>query len=131
MTQFSIVKNKHSFTLVELLIVIGILAILTAAVVLVLNPAELLRQSRDSTRISDMASLSDALKLLQTQSEGIFTSSVASTVYVSLPDTSSTCGSLGLPSLPTGYTYHCVPSASSTLINGQGWLPIDFTSSSI
>jgi prepilin-type N-terminal cleavage/methylation domain-containing protein len=37
---YCFLKKQNSFTLVELLIVIGILAILTAAVVIVLNPAE-------------------------------------------------------------------------------------------
>ncbi|MFA7202022.1 MAG: type II secretion system protein, partial [Candidatus Paceibacterota bacterium] len=45
------IRSKSSFTLIELLIVIGILAILTAAVVLVLNPTELLKQGRDSKRM--------------------------------------------------------------------------------
>ncbi|MFA7202011.1 MAG: type II secretion system protein, partial [Candidatus Paceibacterota bacterium] len=51
-------RQVSSFTLIELLIVIGILAILTAAVVIVLNPTELLKQGRDSTRMTDLASLS-------------------------------------------------------------------------
>ncbi|MDD4819148.1 MAG: prepilin-type N-terminal cleavage/methylation domain-containing protein, partial [Candidatus Colwellbacteria bacterium] len=39
-------NKKTAFTLVELLIVIAILAVLAAAVVIVLNPAELLAQAR-------------------------------------------------------------------------------------
>ena len=54
---------KKGFTLIELLVVIAILAILAAVVVLVLNPAELLRQGRDSARISDMSSLNSAIAL--------------------------------------------------------------------
>ena len=48
---------KKGFTLIELLIVIAILAVLGVTVTLVLNPAELLRQGRDSTRISDLSSI--------------------------------------------------------------------------
>jgi len=55
--------QKKGFTLLELLIVIGILAILATAAVLVLNPAELLRQARDSTRASDLAGLNSTLGL--------------------------------------------------------------------
>ncbi len=54
---------KKGFTLIELLIVIGVLAILSVAVVLTLNPAELLRQARDSTRLSDLATIKSALAL--------------------------------------------------------------------
>ena len=58
--------NKHKqkgFTLIELLIVIAIIAILAVVVVLTLNPAELLRQARDSNRISDFATIKSALAL--------------------------------------------------------------------
>lgn len=51
------------FTLIELLVVIAILAVLATAVVLILNPAELIRQGRDSTRLSDLGSLNSALAL--------------------------------------------------------------------
>ena len=40
--------NEESFTFIELLIVISILAILAVVVVLVLNPTELLKQTRVS-----------------------------------------------------------------------------------
>ena len=55
--------QKKGFTLIELLIVIGILAILIAAVVVVLNPAQLLKQARDSQRMSDVGSLESAINL--------------------------------------------------------------------
>ncbi len=55
-------KTK-GFTLIELLVVIAILAVLATAVVLILNPAELIRQGRDSTRLSDLDSLNTALAL--------------------------------------------------------------------
>ncbi|MCX6736947.1 MAG: type II secretion system protein [Candidatus Parcubacteria bacterium] len=52
---------KKGFTLLELLIVIGILAILSAVTILVINPAELLRKSRDTQRISDLGSINSAI----------------------------------------------------------------------
>ncbi|MCL4400352.1 type II secretion system GspH family protein, partial [Patescibacteria group bacterium] len=42
--------GKEAFTLIELLVVIAILGVLGTAVVLVLNPSELIKQGRDSTR---------------------------------------------------------------------------------
>ena len=52
---------QKGFTLIELLIVIAILGILTAAVVVVLNPAQLLAQARDSQRFSDLSSVQSAI----------------------------------------------------------------------
>ena len=62
-------KNTFSkgFTLVELLIVITILAALAAAVVVVLNPMELLAQGRDAQRMSDLKTTQEALLILVAQ----------------------------------------------------------------
>ncbi len=54
---------KKGFTLIELLIVIGILAILATTVVLVLNPAQILAETRDTQRISDLSSVQSAIGL--------------------------------------------------------------------
>ena len=56
------------FTLLELLIVIGILAILATAVTLVLNPIEMLKQSRDGKRLSDLRALNNAITFFITAS---------------------------------------------------------------
>ncbi len=54
---------SKGFTLLELIIVIGILAVLGAVSVLVLNPAQLFAQARDTTRVEDMAVMRNALAL--------------------------------------------------------------------
>ncbi len=51
------VKFQRSFTLVELLIVIAILAVLAAAMVAVINPGEMLASARDSVRMRDLSNL--------------------------------------------------------------------------
>ena len=63
----TIAKRTKGFTLLELLIVIAILAILATVVVLVLNPAETLKKTRDSQRLSDMNTLRAAIALYVTQ----------------------------------------------------------------
>jgi len=62
---------KKGFTLVELLIVIAILAVLAAAVVIVLNPAELLAQARDSQRVNDLDTVKNALSIYISQATTI------------------------------------------------------------
>jgi len=106
----------RGFTLIELLVVIAIIAILSVVVVLTLNPSEMLRRSRDLNRLSDMTTLSTAISHFQTDQSiisGAGSLGTSNTVYVSIPDPSagtsagSNCSSLGLLTLPTGYTYHC------------------------
>jgi len=52
------------FTLVELLVVVAIIGILMAAVVLAINPLEIMKKGRDATRLSDMDSLRKAIDLV-------------------------------------------------------------------
>lgn len=61
--QFRSIRNQ-GFTLVELLVVIAIIAVLAAVVVLVVNPVELTKRSRDAVRLSDLASLQQAINVV-------------------------------------------------------------------
>lgn len=123
-------SSRSAFTLIELLIVIAIIAVLLVVVILSLNPAELLRQSRDSNRVSDMATVNQAL--------GVFTADVTggslgspSTLYVSIPDPTATstagdqCQGLGLPTIPSTWTYQCAASGTYKNTDGTGWIPVD------
>ena len=77
-------RKEKAFTLIELLVVIAILAVLAVAVTLILNPAELIRQGRDSIRLSDLATINKALGLYQTDqiAKWMGTSTI---VYISHP----------------------------------------------
>lgn len=106
---------KKGFTLLELLIVIGILAILTAAVVVVLNPAQLLAQARDSQRLSDLASVQSAINL--------FLATATSTDLGTGPYATANAA-CGFTSTTT-----CTVS-TSTAVNGNGWVRVDLTRAS-
>lgn len=58
------------FTLVELLVVIAIIAVLAAVVVLIINPLELTRRSRDAARLTDLANLQQAINVAVQESAG-------------------------------------------------------------
>lgn len=118
-------KSRNSFTLIELIITISIIGILAAAVVIIINPAQLLEQGRDSKRISDLNSLSQAISAYIYQGPGLTGLGSANTVYVSLPDTTSTCANLNLPTLPLGWSYHCVTQENLFNVDGSGWMPIN------
>ncbi len=116
---------KKGFTLIELLVVIAILAVLAVAVVLVLNPAELLKQGRDSNRLSDMATFNSALSLYYTDVLGADPSQWPTvgaspvtwcTALISSANGWSNWGACGNVATTTG-----VNSTSA------GWIPINFT----
>ena len=116
-----------SFTLVELLIVIAILAILAAAVVIVINPGEMLAEARDSQRVTDIKSIKDAVDLFIIDNPGA-TLGIDQRVYISLPDTSATCDNItGLPALPANWYYRCVTEANLRNTNSSGWLPLNLS----
>jgi type II secretory pathway pseudopilin PulG len=124
-------QSSNSFTLVELLVVIGILAVLTTAVVIILNPTDYLAQARDSRRLNDLSLLNNSLQNLEAI-DSTLSFGTSLTVYISIPDdASSTCGTLGLPALPPTYTYNCVSTANLTNTDGTGWVPVNFSSQSI
>ena len=120
-------RGIKSFTLVELLIVIAILAILSAAVVIVLNPAELLAQARDSQRVSDLKNIKKSIDLFVVDNPTV-SLGTAQRVYISLPDTASNCPNLtsSLPALPSGWQYVCTTQANLRNTNGTGWIPVNF-----
>jgi prepilin-type N-terminal cleavage/methylation domain-containing protein len=101
-------KKRNSFTLVELMITIAVLAILAAIILFALNPINILNKTRDSKRVSDINALFKSISFLQAN-EYISNYGSSTTVYISLLDTtSSTCSSYTLPTLLSGYTYNCV-----------------------
>ncbi|MDE2001470.1 MAG: prepilin-type N-terminal cleavage/methylation domain-containing protein [Patescibacteria group bacterium] len=120
---------SKGFTLLELIIVIGILAILGAVSVLVLNPAQLFAQARDTSRISDLASLNSALGLyLSTATTPDLNGS-----YADSECASGVGGKYYAYATPTTNSFVGRTSATIVALRGvtggaAGWLPVDFSS---
>ena len=131
-------KKNLGFTLIELLVVIAIIAILAVVVVLTLNPAQLLAQSRDSNRISDMATLKSALGLYTTDQSGTtgFSLGNSGICYNSTPGATTTLyapnvsGTWAATTTCAAWlaTATSISTSSGRSVNGTGWLPVNFAS---
>ena len=112
---------QKGFTLIELLVVIALIAVLAVAVVLALNPAELLKQGRDSTRISDLANINSALSLylVDVASPSMGTNANCY-VHASSGATLANCQTRF-----TGVT--AISSTPSQAVNGTGWIPVNLS----
>jgi len=111
---------KKGFTLIELLIVIGILAILATIVLLVLNPAQMFAQARDSQRISDLNTIKSGINLY-----------LSTVIGASLDNNSgadctsgSLWGTLASTTVFTGAHTTFKYASATTTVGVNGWIPI-------
>ncbi len=137
-------KREGGFTLLELLIVISIIAILSIALVFMLNPAETLKKARDAQRISDLKSVKTALGIMLTSTstpslDGTFgataatvcsstgngTAGVGKIAYSTGTTPTVTSSAAGSDSVATGpFISASGVSATPGSVNGDGWIPV-------
>ncbi|MBM3257131.1 MAG: type II secretion system protein [Candidatus Liptonbacteria bacterium] len=116
-------RAAKGFTLIELLVVIAIVAVLSVVLVITLNPAQLLRQARDSNRISDLSTLKSALSLYMADvaSPDITGTNSKCYAHTSSTATATASGCNGRYSSAT-----TVQTSSARTVDMSGWLPVNF-----
>ena len=145
------INSRSGFTLLELLIVIGIIAILSIVLVIMINPSEMFKKARDSQRMSDLATLKTAIEVYKTNTrtptlagttnEGCKGTTSSDTnydtandhIYYSYPSDIGTGSAITAMSLD-GRTFTGIAGpaqvvkANLGLTDSNGWLPINFSS---
>ncbi len=111
-------KKQKGFTLIELLVVIAIVAVLSVVVILTLNPAELLKQARDSNRVSDLSTIKSAVSLYLADGQTTWGMGMT-TCYATTSTVGTRCG---------GYfgTQITTTTTAGAAVNGTGWVPVNF-----
>jgi len=120
-------NQQKGFTLIELLVVLAIIAVLSLVAIFTLNPTELLRQSRDSNRISDMGTLKTALSLyLADVTTPALNGGTDKKCYGSWgPAALADCQ---VPFLAADATTKQASTTNNKSVTGNGWLPVNFSS---
>lgn len=86
-------NKKKGFTLIEILVVIGIIAVLAAVVLVAINPARQFKLARDSQRMSNVTAILNAVGQNIAEHHGEF---VCGTTTQALPQTATVIQSGGL-----------------------------------
>ena len=80
MTQKTLKARQGGFTLIEILIVIGIIAVLAAIVLVAINPVRLFNKADDSQRWNDVNAILSAVGQEIVEEQGTITGEITTTV---------------------------------------------------
>ncbi len=111
-------STKHSnrgFTLIEILVVVGLIAILAAIVLIAINPARQFAQARNSQRESNLNTILNGIGQNLADNKGIFTCSGIGTAIAAATTTIGTAsGNSNLGCLTGTYIPGGIPKDPST-----------------
>lgn len=109
-------KNK-GFTLIEILVVIGIIAVLAAIVIIAINPARQFAQARDTQRTANVEAILNAIGQNLADNKGVTSSEITTTLQDISEAEADLCSVLMpkyLPSFPTDPTAGTPASSMNT-----------------
>lgn len=87
------IKRKRGFTLIEILVVIGIIAVLAAVVLVAINPSRQFKLARDTQRISNVNALLNTISQNIAEHHGIFTCGTSPMTLPNVPTVVKSGGS--------------------------------------
>ena len=104
------VKNGAGFTLIEILVVIGIIAVLAAIVIVAINPARQFAQARNTQRTSNVGTILNAIGQDLADNKGIFTcTGIGTIIAVGANNIGTGAGLVNLSCLTPTYIPSAIP----------------------
>jgi type IV pilus assembly protein PilA len=106
------IKNTKGFTLIEVLVVIGIIAVLATVVLVAVNPSRQFKLARDSQRTSNVNALLNAIHQNMAEHRGVF---VCNGTATDIPLAAAVVQSSSVPNSPGDIAGCLVPDYLSSL----------------
>lgn len=103
------ISKNSGFTLIEILVVIGIIAILATIVVIAINPSRQFAQARNTQRLSNINTILNAIGQNVSDNKGTFTCSGSAYFFAPGTTTIGTSGKDLVPCLVPTYIASGIP----------------------
>jgi len=101
-------KKQKAFTLIEILLVIGIIVILAGGIIVALNPGRQFAKARDAQRVTDLNALLNAVVQNLTENQGRWNCTSSQYHSTTLPTNTTTIRATGTETGNTEINLSCL-----------------------